>query len=280
MSAPAGAAIIGGMESTETFQLSASVAEAYEATFVPAFFAQWAPHLLDAAGVGPGHRVLDVACGTGIVARGAFDRVGPSGTVVGVDANEAMLAVARRVQPRIEWRLGDAADLPVADSEFDVAVCQMAMMFFPDPVAALRELARAVGPGGTVGVLHPGRLDGADAYPAFVDIVSRHAGPEARRLVTSYFALGDLARTSGLFEQAGLTVTATASPVGIAQYPSIDAFTAAEIDSTPLGERLEPEVRARIEADTRAALARFAGPDGTAVIPIECHVIVATLHSG
>ena len=86
------------MSSThETFQLTAEAAEVYEAAFVPAFFAQWAPRLLDAAGVGNGHCVLDVACGTGIVARGAADRVGPSGEVVGLDLSDAMLAVARRV---------------------------------------------------------------------------------------------------------------------------------------------------------------------------------------
>jgi ubiquinone/menaquinone biosynthesis C-methylase UbiE len=268
------------MDQTETFRVSEAVAEAYEATFVPAFFAQWAPRLLDAVAVAPGQRVLDVACGTGIVARGALARVGGDGRVVGVDLNEAMLSVARRIEPRVDWRVGDAAALPVADGEFDVVLSQMAMMFFPDPVVALREMARAVRAGGTVGVLIPGRLEGADAYPAFVDIVSRHAGADARALVTTYFALGDLARTTSLFESAGLRVTATDSPVGGARYPSIDAFCAAEIDSTPLGERLEPAVRQRIEAETRTALARFTEADGSALIPIECHLIVATPHSG
>jgi len=83
----------------ETFQLSAEVAEVYEANFVPAFFAQWAPRLLDAAGVADGQRVLDVACGTGIVAGGAAGRVGESGAVVGLDLSEAMLSVARRAGP-------------------------------------------------------------------------------------------------------------------------------------------------------------------------------------
>ncbi|HZN20326.1 MAG TPA: class I SAM-dependent methyltransferase [Micromonosporaceae bacterium] len=120
---------------TETFQLSAEAAEAYEAQFVPSFFAQWAPRLLDAAGVAAGQDVLDVACGTGIVARGAAERVGPDGSVTGVDRSEEMLAVARRVRPDLRWRHGDAAALPFGDREFDAVVCQMAMMFFPDPVA-------------------------------------------------------------------------------------------------------------------------------------------------
>ena len=86
--------------SAETFQLSLAAAEAYEAKFVPALFAEWAPHLLDAAGVQPGQTVLDVACGTGVVARAARERLAGNGTVVGVDLNEAMLTVARRLRPR------------------------------------------------------------------------------------------------------------------------------------------------------------------------------------
>ena len=85
--------------SAETFQLSLAAAEAYEAKFVPALFAEWAPPLLDAAGVRPGQAVLDVACGTGVVARRPRDRLAGNGTVVGVDLNEAMLTVARRLAP-------------------------------------------------------------------------------------------------------------------------------------------------------------------------------------
>src|SRR5262249_27971771 len=103
---------LGGMSTQETFQLTAEMAEAYEANFVPAFFAQWAPRLLDAVGVSPGDRVLDVACGTGIVARTAADLVAPTGSVVGVDLSEAMLAVAGRIRPGLRWVHGDVAALP------------------------------------------------------------------------------------------------------------------------------------------------------------------------
>src|SRR4029453_8814510 len=140
----------------EAFQLTAEVAEVYEARFVPAFFAQWAPRILDVTGVAGGHQVLDVACGTGVVARAAAERVGASGSVVGVDMSEAMLAVARRVRPDLPWRRGDAAALPFGDGEFDVVVCQMAMMFFPDPVRALREMSRVARPAGWVGVVVSG----------------------------------------------------------------------------------------------------------------------------
>ena len=160
----------------ESFQIPIEAAEAYEATFVPAFFAQWAPILCDAAGIGAGHKVLDVACGTGIVARTAAERAGAA-QVTGVDLNEAMLTVARRVRADIDWRHGDAAALPLADRSFDAVLCQMALMFFPDRIGALREMARVAAPSGTVAVLVPAGLGAQPAYGPFVDMAARHAGP-------------------------------------------------------------------------------------------------------
>src|SRR5829696_8555253 len=138
---PGGCAMTG---SVETFQLSVEAAEVYEANFVPALFAEWAPHLVEAAGVAPGQAVLDVACGTGVVARTAADRMGGQGRVVGLDLNQGMLTVAGRLRPDIEWRQGDAASLPFAPGSFDVVLCQSALMFFPDragaPAAVATEL--------------------------------------------------------------------------------------------------------------------------------------------
>src|SRR3712207_4773290 len=97
---------------TETFRLTREQAAAHAALFVPALFAQWAPMLVDLAGVREGDRVLDVACGTGVAARTAADRVGSSGSVVGLDLNPAMLEVAARIRGDIEWREGDVSELP------------------------------------------------------------------------------------------------------------------------------------------------------------------------
>ncbi|MGH7821530.1 MAG: class I SAM-dependent methyltransferase, partial [Candidatus Binatia bacterium] len=139
----------------ETFQISLETAEVYESRFVPALFAGWALELVDFAGVAPGQAVLDVACGTGIVARTAFERMKGRGRVVGLDLNEAMLTVAGRVRPEVEWRRGDAADLPFPDRSFDAVLCQMALMFFPDRGRALGEMRRVVDAGGTVAVAVP-----------------------------------------------------------------------------------------------------------------------------
>lgn len=261
-------------ESAESFQIPIEAAEAYEAAFVPAFFAQWAPILCDAAGVTAGQRVLDVACGTGIVARTAAERVGAA-NVVGVDLNEAMLTVARRVRADIDWRQGDAAALPLPDDSFEAVVCQMALMFLPDRPGALREMARVATPQGTVAVLVPAALDVQPAYGPFVDMAAHHAGPEARSLLSSYFACGDLDQVSTLFDEAGLRVSATGTHRGTARFPSVDALVTTEVDSTPLRERITPEIYDLLRDDARTVLATFTANDGRLEAPFVVHVVVA-----
>lgn len=258
----------------EAFTLSAAAAELYESQFVPALFAEWAPRLIELAGVAPGRRVLDVACGTGIVARTVADAQRGCGHVVGLDLNEAMLNVARRVRPEIEWRQGDAANLPFADGVFDIALCQMAFMFFPDRAQVLREMARVVTAGGTVAFSVPSRLDAQPAYASFVAMVARHAGPEALSLLGAYFASGDLDELRALVDAAGLQLAATRTYLGKVKCPSIDAFVATEVESTPLRERISDAIYSRIHEEARVLLRSYTTPNG-AEIPLEGHVIAA-----
>lgn len=129
-----------------------SFPELYEQALVGPLFQPWVEPLLEDVGIGADDRVLDIACGTGIVARLARQHLGPSGTVVGVDLNPDMLAVARRVAPMIDWRQGDAAALPLLDGErFDVVLCQQGCQFFPDLAAAARQMHRALRKDGRLG---------------------------------------------------------------------------------------------------------------------------------
>ena len=130
-----------------------SFPEMYEQALVGPLFRPWAEDVLEEVGLSPGERLLDVACGTGIVARLAKARLGTGGGVVGVDLSPAMLAVARREEPGIDWREGDAGALPLRDGErFDVVVCQQGMQFFPDRPAAASQMRRALADGGRLAV--------------------------------------------------------------------------------------------------------------------------------
>lgn len=262
-------------ESSESFQIPIEAAEFYESAFVPAFFAQWAPVLCKAAGVGSGQRLLDVACGTGIVARTAAGLIAPGGEVVGLDLNEAMLTVARRVRPDIEFHQGNATALPFSDGSFDVVLCQLALMFFPDRRQALAEMGRVVTAGGTVAVVVPGRLDAQAAFAPFVDMAARHAGTEAMSLLGTYFVCGDLDELAVLFESVGLRITSARTYEGVYRVPSVDAFVTTEVESTPLIERISDEVYQRIRTDARDVLAPFTAASGSVEAPFECHVMAA-----
>ncbi len=253
---------------TETFSLSLEQAHAYEDLFVPALFAQWVPALLDAAEVTAGQRVLDVACGTGVVARRAVELVGPAGAVSGVDLNAAMIQVAKERGSGIDWRVGDAAALPYDDESFDSVVCQSALFFFPTPRQAVEEMARVVRTEGVVALQTYAGLDQQPAYGPFVALVARNAGDEARRLMGTYWSQGDLDGLTSLLGAAGLDPSAAHTTLGEVRFPSMDAFVHTEIQATPLASRIEPETYAAIVSEAREALADHEEPDGSVVLPI------------
>jgi ubiquinone/menaquinone biosynthesis C-methylase UbiE len=263
------------MTTTERFQVSLGAAEQYEARFVPAIFAEWAPLLADISGVGAGQSVLDVACGTGIVARTVADRLGGTGRVVGVDINDGMLAVARRVRPDLDWRRADVAELPFPDGSFDTVLCQMALMFFPDRGGALREMARVARPGGAIALAVPASLDDQPAYGPFVAMAARVAGPEVISLLGTYWACGDLAELGRLIDSAGLEVTDVRTHAGTATFASADELVVTEVRGSPLADRISEAAYAGIRAGAREVLAPFTAPDGRLDAPLYGHLVVA-----
>jgi ubiquinone/menaquinone biosynthesis C-methylase UbiE len=259
---------------SESFGLSLEAAEAYEATFVPRLFRDWTPFIVDAARIAPGQRVLDVACGTGVVAREVADRFGADVTIVGVDLNEAMLTVAGRRRPDIEWRQGDVAALPFPDGSFDVVLCQAGLMFFPDARQALGEMARVATPAGVVAAQVWDRMEAQVGYLPFAEVAARYAGPEAMDVIGTYFKLGDVDALRALFASSGLEVTAVQTHSTRMRFDSIDDFVTSEVEATPLAEQLDDDVYRSIREDSREALSQFVEDDGVA-IPVSGHVVTA-----
>src|SRR5262245_17237819 len=182
------------------FQLQGNAAERYERWVVPFITGPWAPALLDLLELRAGERVLDVACGTGVVSRLAARRVAPSGTVTGLDLNEGMLAVARQLPLppglTIDWRQGSALALPFVDGAFDVAVCQHGLMFFPDRLKALGEMRRVLTPAGRVGL---SVWTGPSPYfAAQREGLTRYVSAEAASTSATAFSLGDADELRGL----------------------------------------------------------------------------------
>lgn len=171
-----------------SLQAEIDAAKTFEALFVPALFRQWAPKVADAAHIQSGQRVLDVACGTGILAREAASRMESTGHVVGIDLSPGMVAVARQLAPTIEWREGMAESLPFPDRSFDAVVSQFGLMFFTDRRQALQEMFRVLAPGGRLAVATWDSLDNMLAYASEVALpeqkwqLSRRSVPTLRRM--------------------------------------------------------------------------------------------------
>ncbi len=240
-----------------------AAAEAYEELFVEGLFAEWAPRVADAAGIGEGDRVLDVACGTGVLAREIAARVGSAGEVVGIDAAGGMLAVAEREAPDIDWHLGVAEELPFESGSFDAVVSQFGLMFFRDRRRALEEMRRVMRPGAGFGVAVWGELGTNPAYAVEVELLERQAGSAAADALRAPFALGDREEIVSLFSSAGFHCEVE-TIAGLGRFPSIRTMVEADLRGwLPLmGVPLADELIASILNEAEEALSSFRTDDG------------------
>lgn len=250
-------------------------ASAYERLHVPASFRQWAPLVCDAARISPGHRVLDVACGTGVLTREAASRVGPSGVVAGLDADPSMLAVAEQLAPRIEWKHGTAEALPYAAGSFDAVVSQFGLMFFSDRAQALREMLRVLAPEGTLAIAVWNGLEHAPAWRDEVALLDRFGGPPAGDALRAPFALGDTAQLTTLLEDAGMASVGIATHAGTVRFPSIRTMVEADLRGwlPVLGVMLDETQIARILSEAETLLAPYLAEDGQVVFPASAHIV-------
>jgi SAM-dependent methyltransferase len=262
------------MTDHEGWQVSSDAAEVYERCFVPALFGQWASHLVDAAQLTAGDRVLDVGCGTGVLAPAAADRLATDSQVTGLGLNDGMLTVARRLRPQIDWRQGDATQLPFADTSVDAALSQFALMYFPDRAAALREMVRVLRPGGPArrggvgavrprhGLRHPDRDRAAPVW------ASRGRCPHRP------VRLGERGHGRELFTAAGINEVDVELRNGTMTFPSIAAFVETEVKESPLEALLDEEGYEGLMREAQDKLQPFR-VDSDVVMPIDAYIITA-----
>jgi len=267
---------------TGGWQLEGRGPEAYEAYLVPKFFRPWADRLLAVAEVAEGERVLDVGCGTGIVARGAAPLVGDQGRVVGVDLNPAMLETARKeashLSPAIEWRHEDATELSFPDDSFDLVLSQQALQFVSDPPGLLAQARRVLRPGGRVGlnVLRPIRHN--PSYGLLAEVLERHVGDDAGTMMRSPFPEWSGARLREFVLEAGFDEVSLHLDIRAVRYPSAEEFLRQEAASSPLAgpiAELEGSVRTRMIRHLEEVLQEYTDRDGV-VFPMETHLVVAS----
>jgi ubiquinone/menaquinone biosynthesis C-methylase UbiE len=259
-------------------QVSPAAATVYEEFFVPALFEQWAGRVLSAARVQRGQRVLDVACGTGVLARHAADRVGPGGNVIGLDVNEGMLDVARSLAPEIEWRHGRAESLPFDDSSFDAVISQFGMMFFDDKTTALREMYRVLRPGGHLAVAVWDSLDRTPGYAALYGLLRRLFGEPVADALRAPYSLGDYGVLTALFDDAGVPDAHITTRQGMARFPSIDSWMHTDIKGWTLADMIDDDQYEHLRREAHLTLQPFVMDGGRVEFSAPAHIVSAHKH--
>jgi ubiquinone/menaquinone biosynthesis C-methylase UbiE len=215
----------------------------------------WAD-LIRFAALRPGERVLDVACGTGVVARLASQEVGATGTVAGLDVNPGMLAVARSATPPdmfIEWHEASAEAMPLPDASFDVVLCQMGLQFMPDKHAALSEMRRVLVRGGRLILNVPGPAP--RLFTIMGEALARHVDAEAAGFVNHVFSLHDTAEIQNLVGGASFHDVSVQSDTKPLRLPEPKEFLWQYVHSTLLAgavAQVDDERRSSLERDVVA----------------------------
>lgn len=251
---------------------TAASAENYERSGVPAIFHPWALRLLDQLALAPGTRLLDLACGTGVVARLAAARLGRSGCVVGLDISAGMLAVARAqpapAEARLHWHVGTAEALPYRPASFDVVACAFGLMFVPDRPRALAEVRLVLEPGGRLAVSVWGTAAENPVDAHLIAVLARYAAAGASTRQAVSHALGDPDVLRRLLTAAGF------QDVMLSTRTDEHCTTLAGTLSRVITPRLDEATRAAVRRDVLTALAPYL--EGERVrYPVTAHLATA-----
>jgi SAM-dependent methyltransferase len=259
-------------------------AEMYEQHIVSSTFVPWTPVLLEKASPRRGEHVLDMACGTGIVARNVAPMIGKKGRLVGVDINPDMLNVASSLPvpegAAIKWHEADGSASGLPSNSFDLVLCQQGLQFFSDREAGVMEIARVLRKGGRAVVAVWHSLDYHPIWDAVCQSEMHHTGLPLAEVAVPWL-LGDAGELQALFDEAGFSQINIISESVDVRYPSAEMFlqlvmgAAAAIIPGLAGDNAKK--RSLIEAmmqDTEAILQKYSTDDGL-VFPMSSNIVIA-----
>lgn len=193
----------------------------------------WTDDLIRSASCRDGDRVLDVACGTGIVANRIGVVSGKLCSITGIDLNEGMLNVARR-NPQVDWHLGSVADLPFDPGSFEAVLCQQGLQYFPDRTVAMQEMARVLSPGGRLALNVWGALERQPFHAAVIAGIGTFLGTEAKAAFDTAFSLNTAEELRGLARDAGLDNIRVRFEHRTLRYPVPAGLVAGFMGATPV----------------------------------------------
>lgn len=249
----------------------------YEKLFVPALFGPWTRHVIDAAELTRDNAVLDLACGSGVLARHVFQRLAGSGRVVGVDPAPGMITTATEHESGIEWVHGSAEDLVFDDATFDRVVSQFGMMFFQVRDKAVREMYRVLKSGGRLTIAVWDTIRNNPTYGAVAALLRREVSQAAGDAIRLPYNLGDVSKVTGLLANAGFSKVKFETRTELAHFPNSRTMVEAELRGwLPLFDiRLDEEKIADVLTQSDGMLSEYVAPSGEVVFPTSAHIVTA-----
>jgi cob(I)alamin adenosyltransferase len=248
-------------------------AQIYDSFLYPALYGAWTEAIADRAELKAGDKVLDVACGTGALSQAAAARVGPQGSVTGLDIDPAMLTVAKDLAPGLEWRLSDAVDLPFGNGEFNAVVSHFALQYFDNHRNALSEMYRVLHRGGCLVVAVWGEYIDSPAQAALIELIAKSAPADIASALKKPFSLGSRDLLRGAFDGASIFSPQIETLQSQHQFSSIRAWVETELRAwTDLKiEAGDPLFESLLEtADSE--LAGFADENGRVSFNLPAHI--------
>lgn len=254
-----------------------AAAQAYEELFVPSLFGPWAKDVAGSADLKTGKTVLDVGCGTGVLARAALHLVGPEGDVTGLDPDPGMLAVAHQIEPSIRWLGGSAEDLPFPRDGFDAVVSQFSLMFTTDREQAAREMIRVLKPEGRLALAVWDRIESNGAYRREAELLERIVGPEAAHAIRLPYIPGDAEELANLFGQFEGVRVRVETRTATASFPGPQSMVEADLRGwlPHLGIEVDEDRIAAVLAEVGEALDEWTTTNGHVEFETSAHVLEA-----
>jgi ubiquinone/menaquinone biosynthesis C-methylase UbiE len=257
-------------------QFTASIPRHYDQCLGPVIFEPYARDLARRLPRGA-RRVLETACGSGIVTRRLLEALSKDASLLATDLNLAMVEHARKAvgeDPRLSWRTADMCATELPDASFDAVVCQFGLMFAPDKEAALEEARRVLEPGGTF------------LANVWDDIERNRFAQIAHQVITSFFpadpptfyqvpfSLGDRPRMRQMLRAAGFTDVRDEVVTLSSTSPSAEELAQGLVEGNPVATEIQARGTATIQEIERKLADRIHTELGDRPVPVKLQAIV------
>ncbi len=264
------------MNTTSGWQLSGDGPDAYERYVVPAFTRTWAQEMVKRACLRGDERILDAACGSGIVARTAAAGH-RTDLICGVDVNEIMINKARDIETAIAWHHSDVTSMPFDDCCFDVILCQQGLQYFPDQVGALTQMQRVLADHGRIilSVWRP--IEYSPFYDALCRLLEKYVSRTAASMLAAAYSIGDADTIKELFEYAGFSTVHITIVVKQMRFSPFDEFVMGGMMASPFFKDIQEMPAADREAfllEMALSNQDYLDDDGLAA-PMESYIVSA-----